>query len=89
MCVPANVFQTSFSETIPVDGEKKEEENCPLQIQLLVIHEGDNVYMVYLFILSRDLSALLQMKDVFYSIARQVCMKLIFHKEMLIILILP
>lgn len=45
--------------------------------------------MVYLFILSRDLSALLQMKDVFYSIARQVCMKLIFHKEMLIILILP
>lgn len=50
---------------------------------------GDNFYMVYLFILSRDLSTLLQMKGVFCSIVRQVCMKLRFHKEMLIILILP
>lgn len=89
MCAPANIFQTLLSKIIVIDGEKKEEENCPLQIQLLVIHEGENFYMVYLFILSRDLSTLLQMKSVFCSIARQVCMKLAFHKEMLIILILP
>lgn len=44
--------------------------------------------MVYLFIVSRDLSTLLQMKAVLCPIARQVCMKLMFHKEMLIILIL-
>lgn len=40
--------------------------------------------MVYLFIVSRDFSTLLQMKAVLCPIARQVCMKLSFTRKCLL-----